>query len=75
MKPYSYFRFQQFGRFGHMMRPKNSKEDHYVIVKHREIYPQPQELGIILKLAETTERALKRVSDKFANQEDAAKVF
>jgi zinc finger RNA-binding protein len=68
------FRFQQFGRFGHMMRPKNSKEDHYVIVKHREIYPQPQELGIILKLAETTERALKRVSDKFANQEDAAKV-
>jgi len=68
------FRFQQFGRFGHMMRPRNSKEDHYVIVKHREIYPTPQELGIILKLAETTERALKRVSDKFANQEDAAKV-
>ena len=49
------------------MRPRNTKEDHQVITKHRQIYPSQEELGSILKMAETVERALKRVSDKFAN--------
>merc|ERR1719452_330756 len=58
------FRFG--GRFP-PMRPRNTKEDHTVITKHRNIYPSQEELGTILKMAETVERALKRVSDKFAN--------
>jgi len=60
------------GRFGNrfpLMRPRNTKDDHQVITKHRNIYPSQEELGTILKLAETVERALKRVSDKFANSD------
>ena len=38
-----------------------------VITKHRKIYPTQEELGTILKLTETVERALKRVSDKFVS--------
>eukprot|EP00088_Acartia_fossae_P021106 TRINITY_DN2257_c0_g1_i13.p1 TRINITY_DN2257_c0_g1~~TRINITY_DN2257_c0_g1_i13.p1 ORF type:complete len:585 (-),score=162.06 TRINITY_DN2257_c0_g1_i13:73-1797(-) len=55
------------GRFGPGagMRPRNSREDQQVITKHRKIYPTQEELGTILKLTETVERALKRVSDKF----------
>ena len=34
-----------------------------------------EELGTILKLAETVERALKRVSDKFANSDVKVSYF
>merc|ERR550534_2899927 len=33
--------------------------------KHRAIYPVRDELQLILKLAETAEKSLKRISDKF----------
>jgi len=53
-------------RYKMNMRPmRMNKDDHMVMNKHREIYPGRDELQLILKLAETTERSLKRVSDKF----------
>jgi len=51
-----------------------NRDDHMVINKHKSIYPTKDELQLLLKLTETTERSLKRVSDKFCIKEEKVEV-
>jgi zinc finger RNA-binding protein len=48
-------------------------EDRHVMAKHAEIYPKEEELQAIQKIVSNTEKALKMVSDRFA-EEDCKKV-
>jgi len=49
-------------------RPRLNKDDHMVMDKHRSVYPSKEELKLLLKLTDYTERALKKISDKFCTQ-------
>ena len=51
-------------------RPKITVEDRHVMERHQEIYPCDEELDTILMLVDTTEKALKRISDKFDAEVD-----
>ena len=51
-------------------RPNISVEDRHVMEKHQEVYPGQEELDTILMLVDTTEKALKRVSDKFIAEQE-----
>jgi len=50
---------------GSRQRRPNGVEDRQVIFRHKNIYPTDEELDTILNLVDITERALKKVSDKF----------
>ena len=50
--------------------PNISVEDWHVMEKHQEVYPGQEELDTILMLVDTTEKALKRVSDKFIAEQE-----
>lgn len=52
------------GAFGNQQK-RYVVEDRQVIYRHRMIYPNDEELDTILNLVNITERALKKVSDKF----------
>ncbi|CAG7818081.1 unnamed protein product [Allacma fusca] len=56
-----------------LIRRNDSPEDLYVMAKHSDIYPQEDELQAIQKIVSNTEKALKFVSDQFAEL-DAKKV-
>lgn len=55
-----------------MMRRPESMEDRHVMARHSEIYPHEEELHAIQKIVSNTEKALKLVSDQFA-ETDAKK--
>lgn len=59
-------------RMMHSRPVRLNRDDHLVISKHKSIYPTKDELALLLKLAEITERSLKRVSDKFCMKEEPA---
>jgi len=46
--------------------PPFSEEDHHVVEKHQSIFPEREELAIIMEMVQMTERALKSVSDTLA---------
>lgn len=56
-----------------MHRRPESMEDRHVMARHAEIYPKEEELHAIQKIVSNTEKALKFVSDQFA-EIDAKKV-
>jgi zinc finger RNA-binding protein len=56
-----------------LIRRPESMEDRHVMAKHAEIYPKEEELHAIQKIVSNTEKALKFVSDHFADT-DAKKV-
>lgn len=56
-----------------MMRRPESMEDRHVMARHAEIYPREEELQAIQKIVSNTEKALKFVSDEFA-EVDAKKL-
>ena len=43
--------------------PPFSEEDHHVVEKHQSIFPEKEELQIIMEMVHLTEKALKTVSD------------
>ena len=45
--------------------PRKTFEDRHVLDKHRDIYPEEEELKNILRIVDKVERALKKISDKF----------
>jgi zinc finger RNA-binding protein len=51
------------------MRRPETMEDRHVMAKHTEIYPQEDELQAIQKIVSNTEKALKFVSDRFAEED------
>lgn len=55
-----------------MMRRPESMEDRHVMARHADIYPHEEELHAIQKIVSNTEKALKFVSDQFA-ETDAKK--
>jgi len=57
--------------FGVARRPE-SVDDRHVMAKHSEIYPKEEELQAIQKIVSNTEKALKLVSDKFAESDAKA---
>lgn len=52
-----------------MMRRPESMEDRHVMARHSEIYPHEEELHAIQKIVSNTEKALKFVSDQFAEMD------
>ncbi|XP_036335600.1 zinc finger RNA-binding protein 2 [Rhagoletis pomonella] len=57
------------GGGGNIRRPE-STDDRHAIARHAEIYPKEEELQTIQRIVSHTERALKFVSDKFAENPD-----
>ena len=53
-------------------RPGDSLDDRHVMTKHQAIYPNEDELSIIQKLVINTEKALKGISDDFAEKDTTA---
>jgi len=49
-----------------LIRRPESMEDRHVMAKHAEIYPKEEELQAIQKIVSNSEKALKLVSDRFA---------
>ncbi|CAL8101229.1 unnamed protein product [Orchesella dallaii] len=56
-----------------LIRRPESMEDRHVMARHADIYPKEEELHAIQKIVSNTEKALKFVSDEFA-ETDAMKV-
>lgn len=55
------------------VRRSESSDDRHAIARHAEIYPKEEELQVIQRIVSHTERALKFVSDTFAeNPDDSA---
>ncbi|RWS27813.1 zinc finger RNA-binding protein-like protein [Leptotrombidium deliense] len=60
---------------GHYRRgplPSGSWDDNHIMQKHSEIIPKEEELDEILHIVQVTERALKAVSDKLAEDDSQA---
>ena len=54
------------GGYGRRMyTPRRTFEDRHVLDKHRNIYPEEEDLHNILKVVDKVERAFKKISDKF----------
>jgi hypothetical protein len=51
-------------------QPNITVADKQVMKRHQEIYPADEELDTILMLVDTIEKALKRISDAFAKEND-----
>lgn len=52
-----------------LIRRPESMEDRHVMAKHAEIYPKEEELQAIQKIVSNSEKALKFVSDRFAEED------
>ncbi|OXA62818.1 zinc finger RNA-binding protein isoform X2 [Folsomia candida] len=52
-----------------LLRRPETSEDRHVMAKHAEIYPEEPELQAIQKIVSNTEKALKFVSDRFAEED------
>ena len=57
-----------------MPRPRqDSQDDRLVMAKHKEIYPNEQELSAVQSIVSAVEKALKLVSDCIAEEETPVK--
>ena len=53
-----------------MSRPRqDSQDDRMVMAKHKQIYPNEQELSAVQSIVSAVEKALKLVSDSIAEEE------
>jgi hypothetical protein len=58
-----------------MARPRqDSQDDRLVMAKHKQIYPNEQELSAVQSIVSAAEKALKLVSDCIAEEEVPVKV-
>ena len=58
-----------------MPRPRqDSQDDRMVMSKHKQIYPNEQELSAVQSIVSAVEKALKLVSDSIAEEEAPPKV-
>uniref|UniRef100_W8BR80 Zinc finger RNA-binding protein 2 n=1 Tax=Ceratitis capitata TaxID=7213 RepID=W8BR80_CERCA len=67
--PPPFFGMMPGGGGGNIRRPE-STDDRHAIARHAEIYPKEEELQTIQRIVSHTERALKFVSDKLAENPD-----